>query len=155
MDQNNDAPADTHSVDDVRDNDSDSIRSDDTQDTQDYHDVIQIDEDLDSDYPDPAEHAAMPPIVPRHIEPEHVVHQPVITEPAAAEPVPVEPIQHPQPAPSLWQRKPPGWIRSGDFSMSHVTSSDHDWIAKVDQLKTLASDGKYAGMQNMIDVMVK
>ena len=162
MDQNDDSPADTHSVDDVRDNDSDSISSGDTQDTQDYHDVIQIDEDLDSDDPDPAEHAAMPPIVPRHIEPTPVVHQPVITEPAAAEPVPVEPIQHPQPAPrrSLRQRKPPEWIQSGDFSMSHVASSDHDWIAKVDQLKTLASVGKYAGMQNMlcqamIDVMVK
>ena len=162
MDQNDDAPADTHSVDDVRDNDSDSISSDDTQDTQDYNDVIQIDEDLDSDDPDTAEHVAMPPIVPRHIEPAPVVHQPVITEPAAAEPVPVEPIQHPQPAPrrSLRQRKPPGWIQSGDFSMSHVASSDRDWIAKVDQLKTLASDGKYAGMQNMlcqamIDVMVK
>ena len=82
MNQNDDARADTHSVDEVRDNDSDSISSDDTQDTHDDHDVIQIDEDLDSDDPDPAEHAAMPPIVPRHIEPEPVVHQPVITEPA-------------------------------------------------------------------------
>ena len=137
MDQNDDARADTHSVDDVRDNDIDSISSDDTQDTQDDYDVIQIDEYLDSDDPDPVEHAAMPAILPRHIEPEPVVHQPVITEPAAAEPVPVEPMQHPQHAPrrSLRQRKPPGWIQSGDFSMSHVASSDRDWISKVDQLK--------------------
>jgi hypothetical protein len=51
-------------------------------------------------------------------------------------------------------------MESGDFAMSHVASSDPEWIAKVDQLKGLANDCKYSGMQNMlcqamIDVIIK
>ena len=185
MDQNKIICNATPTVDIQQDGDYASSDSGESQDFQDDHDVIQIIEDPDSEEganSDSSEITPVPPIVPRCLVPDAVpvepivnrcatsepdvpdlvAPQPVVPERVAAAPVVPEPTQRPQPVPrrSARQRKPPDWMQSGDFAMSHIASSNPDWIAKVDQLRNLANDGKYAGMQNMlcqamIDVIIK